>query len=155
MADYTAQIIWERHEQNFLDNRYSRKHVIRFDGGLEVPASSSPHVVPLPYSDPSAVDPEEMLVAALSNCHMLFFLNIAAKQKFCVDSYTDNAVGVMALNANGKQFLAQVTLNPDAIFSGDNTPTPEQIEHIHHIAHEECFIANSVLTEIIVKAIFH
>lgn len=85
MADYTAQILWERRDQVFVDNQYSRKHLIRFDGGLEVPASSSPHVVPIPFSDTSAVDPEEMFVAALSNCHMLFFLNFAAKHQFRVD----------------------------------------------------------------------
>lgn len=155
MNEYTAQIIWQRLEQNFLDNRYSRKHVIRFDGGLEVPASSSPHVVPLPYSDPSAVDPEEMLVAAIANCHMLWFLSIAVKQKFCVDEYTDKASGVMRPNKNGKLFLAEVTLSPDVKFSGKKIPTREQLEAMHHKAHEECFIANSVLTEITCKPIFN
>ena len=91
MAEHTAKIIWLRGDQNFLDNRYSRKHVIQLDGGLEIPASSSPHNVPLPYSDESAADPEELLVAALSNCHMLWFLAIVAKHGFCVDSYEDNA----------------------------------------------------------------
>lgn len=153
MAEYTAQIVWERGGQVFLDNHYSRKHLLRFDGGLEVPASSSPHVIREPFSDASAVDPEEMLVAALSNCHMLFFLSIAAKQQFCVDSYVDNAVGVMQSNEKGKLFLAQVTLNPNTIFSGDKLPTDEQIAAIHHKAHEECYIANSVVTEIIIKPV--
>jgi organic hydroperoxide reductase OsmC/OhrA len=153
MTEHTAQIIWKRQEQNFLDNRYSRKHIIRFDGGLEVPASSSPHVVPLPYSDANAVDPEEMMVAAIANCHMLWFLSMAVKQKFCVDSYTDNAAGIMQPNQNGKLFLAEVTLNPDVKFSGEKIPTHEQVEAMHHQAHEECFIANSVLTKIICKPV--
>src|SRR6188508_3268888 len=110
MAEHTAKILWLRGDQNFLDNRYSRKHVIQFDGGLEIPASSSPHNVPFPYSDESAADPEELLVAALSNCHMLWFLALAAKQGFCVDSYEDNVVGKMAKNANNKLFLAEVSL---------------------------------------------
>jgi len=155
MAEHIATILWERGDQHFLDNRYSRKHTIRFDGGLEIPASSAPSNVPLPYSDESAADPEELLVAALSNCHMLWFLSIAAKRGFCVDSYTDNAVGTMAKNEHGKLFLAQVTLNPVTTFSGEKIPTMEELEQLHHKAHEECFIANSVLTEIICKPVLN
>lgn len=155
MSEHTAKILWLRGDQNFLDNRYSRKHVIQLDGGLEIPASSSPHNVPLPYSDESAADPEELLVAALSNCHMLWFLAIAAKRGFCVDSYEDNVVGTMAKNAKGKLFLAQVTLNPAVKFSGEKIPTAEEHEQLHHKAHEECFIANSVLTEIICKPVLY
>lgn len=155
MAEHTAKILWLRGDQNFLDNRYSRKHVIQLDGGLEIPASSSPHNVPLPYSDQSAADPEELLVAALSNCHMLWFLSIAAKQGFCVDSYEDNAVGKMAKNTNNKLFLAQVMLNPNVKFSGAKSPTDEQLELMHRKSHEECFIANSVLTKVIIKPILN
>ena len=155
MTEHTAKILWLRGNQNFLDNRYSRKHVIQLDGGLEVPASSSPYVVPLPYSDPSAVDPEEMLVACIANCHMLWFLSMAVKQKFCVDTYTDKASGVMRPNEKGKLFLAEVTLNPDVEFSGERIPTHEQLEAMHHKAHEECFIANSVLTKITCKPVFN
>lgn len=155
MAEHTAKILWLRGDQNFLDNRYSRKHVIQLDGGLEIPASSSPHNVPLPYSDESAADPEELLVAALSNCHMLWFLSIAAKRRFCVDFYEDNAVGTMAKNEHGKLFLAQTRLNPITKFSGEKIPTEEELESLHHQAHEECFIANSVLTEIICKPVLH
>ncbi len=155
MAEHTAKILWLRGEQNFLDNRYSRKHVIQLDGGLEIPASSSPHNVPLPYSDESAADPEELLVAALSNCHMLWFLAIAAKRGFCVDSYEDKVVGKMAKNANNKLFLAEVTLNPNVIFSGEKIPTEEELELLHHKAHEECFIANSVLTEVTIKPVLN
>lgn len=155
MAEHTVEVIWERGEQNFLDNHYSRKHTIRFDGGLEIPASSAPSTVPVPYSDASAADPEELLIAALSNCHMLWFLAIAAKRGFRVDSYVDNVVGTMNKNKNGKLFLAQTTLNPATKFSGDKIPTQEELEQLHHKAHAECFIANSVLTEIICKPILN
>lgn len=154
MTEHTAKIIWERGDQNFLDNRYSRKHKILLDGGLEIPASSAPSSVPLPYSDDSAADPEELLVAALSNCHMLWFLSIAAKRGFRVDSYEDAAVGTMAKNTNGKLFMAQVLLQPATRFSGDKAPTQAELAHLHHLAHEECFIANSVLAEVICKPVF-
>ncbi|RYG15492.1 MAG: OsmC family peroxiredoxin [Chitinophagaceae bacterium] len=155
MTENTAEIIWERGGQNFLDNRYSRKHIIRFDGGLEIPASSSPHIVPLPYSDANAVDPEEMMVAALANCHMLWFLSLAVKEGFRVDSYTDKAVGIMDKNTNGKLFLAQTTLSPHVTFSGEKIPCAGEFAKLHHTAHEECFIANSVLTQIICKPVLH
>lgn len=148
MSEYTAEIVWERGGQDFLANTYSRHHVLRFDGGAEVPGSSSPHVVPLPYSDPSAVDPEEMFVASLSSCHMLWFLTMAVKRKFVVDRYVDAATGVMEKNTEGKMAMTVVTLRPQVSFSGENPPTREQIEHMHHRAHEECFIANSVKTEV-------
>ncbi len=148
MAQHTAEVLWLRDGQHFLDNRYSRRHLIRFDGGLEVPASSSPHVVPLPMSDPSAMDPEEAFVAALSSCHMLWFLSIAAKRKFRVDRYFDSAVGVMEKDAAGKMAVTVVTLRPEVAFSGERLPTPMQIEQMHHDAHELCFIANSVKTEV-------
>jgi organic hydroperoxide reductase OsmC/OhrA len=148
MSHYTAQILWQRNGQDFTGNRYSRRHLIRFDGGAEVPGSSSPHVVPPPQSDPAAVDPEEMFVASLSNCHMLWFLAIAAKRGFVVDSYTDNAEGVMERNAAGKMAMTRVTLRPDVVFSGAKLPTREHIDGLHHRAHEECFIANSVTTDV-------
>ena len=148
MAQYTAEIIWERGTQDFLGNRYSRKHWLRFDGGAQVAGSSSPHVVPLPMSDASAVDPEEAFVASLSSCHMLWFLSIAAKRKFCVDRYADSAIGVMAKNENGKMAMTVVTLRPEVVFSGERMPTRAELEAMHHQAHEECFIANSVKTEV-------
>ncbi len=153
MASYTAQIIWERGEQHFLDNRYSRKHRIIFDGGFELPASSSPSVVPLPYSDASAVDPEEMFVASIANCHMLWFLSIAAKNKYCVDKYVDNPIGIMKKNDDGKLFIAEVTLYPNVEFIGETIPTKIDIEKMHEEAHDECFIANSVKTSIVCKPI--
>ena len=148
MSEYTAKIEWQRGAQDFLGNRYSRKHTLRFDGGAELPGSSSPSVVPLPMSDASAVDPEEMFVASLSSCHMLWFLSIAAARKFCVDSYIDNASGIMARNADGKMAMTVVTLKPHVVFSGELIPTTEQIHALHHKAHNECFIANSVKTEV-------
>ena len=154
MAQYTAEISWGRDGQDFLSNRYSRRHLLRFDGGIEVVGSSSPHVVPLPYSDASAVDPEEAFVASLSSCHMLWFLSIAAKRKFCVDAYTDNAKGVMDKNADGKMAMTVVTLRPKVTFSGDQLPTQAQVEELHHQAHEECFIANSVKTEVRCEPVF-
>jgi len=148
MTRYTAEVLWVRGDQDFLGNRYSRKHVLRFDGGLEVPGSSSPDVVPLPMSDATAMDPEEAFVASLSSCHMLWFLHIAAKQRFCVDRYFDPAVGVMAKNAEGKLAMTVVTLRPEVQFSGEHLPTPEQINQLHHEAHQQCFIANSVKTDV-------
>jgi organic hydroperoxide reductase OsmC/OhrA len=154
MTPYTAETLWLRGEQNFLDNRYSRKHTLRFDGGAEVAGSSSPHVVREPYSDATAVDPEEMFVASLSSCHMLWFLSIAAERKFCVDRYFDAASGLMEKNAEGKLVVSVVTLRPEVQFSGERMPTHSEIEAMHHAAHEDCFIANSVKTQVLCKPVF-
>ena len=151
MHRYTAQVVWERGSQSFVDNRYSRRHVIRFDGGVEIAGSSSPHSVRVPYSDPHAVDPEEAFVASVSSCHMLWFLSIAAGRKFRVDRYADAAEGVMEKNAAGKLAITVVTLRPDVRFSGDRLPTQDEIHAMHHEAHDECFIANSVRSEIRVE----
>lgn len=148
MSRYTAATIWVRGDQDFLGNRYSRRHVLRFDGGLDIPGSSSPHVVPVPYSDTSAVDPEEMFVSSLSSCHMLWFLSIAAKRRFAVDSYSDVAVGVMEKNSDGKQAMSLITLNPEVEFSGDKLPSRAELDKMHQQAHEQCFIANSVKSDV-------
>jgi organic hydroperoxide reductase OsmC/OhrA len=148
MAHYTVQVLWQRGGHEFVGNRYSRRHLIRFDGGAEVMGSSSPHVVPVPQSDPAGVDPEEAFVASLSSCHMLWFLSLAARAGFCVERYTDNAQGVMARNAAGKMAMTEVTLHPEVLFSGSKGPTREQLAELHHEAHEECFIANSVTTDV-------
>ena len=146
---YTATISWQKHpDETFADLRYSRAHRWAFDGGTTVAASSSPHVVPLPMSDASAVDPEEALVAAVSSCHMLFFLSIAAAKKFVVSSYEDHAEGTMAKNEAGKIAMTEIILRPKLVFEGTHIPTPAQIEAMHHRAHEECFIANSLKTTI-------
>ena len=153
MATYTAEVSWQRNGEDFLGNRYSRKHWLRFDGGLEVPGSSSPHVVPVPMSDASALDPEEDFVASLSSCHMLWFLSIAAKNQFVVDCYLDAASGIMEKNAAGKMAMTVVTLRPEVKFSGERLPTREALEQLHHEAHEACFIANSVKTEVRCKPV--
>lgn len=148
MAEYLATVVWSRDGAVFTDNRYSRGHRWHFDGGIEVPASSSPHVVPLPLSIASAVDPEEAFVAALSSCHMLWFLSIAAKRGFVVDQYRDHAVGEMDHDAAGKLAMTRVVLHPAAAFSGEQMPSVEDIHAMHHEAHQQCFLANSVKTEV-------
>ncbi len=148
---YTAETIWERGDQVFSDNRYSRQHLLRFDGGIEVPGSASPQVVPLPMSVEATVDPEEAFVSAISSCHMLWFLGIAAERGHVVDHYHDQAEGLMKRNAQGKVAVTHVTLRPLIVFSGNQRPTPDDIASMHHDAHEACFIANSVKTEIVVE----
>lgn len=148
MGEYTAVIQWKRAGATFTDNRYSRQHLWRFDGGIEVPASSSPQVVPLPMSVVAAVDPEEAFIASLSSCHMLWFLSIAAKRGFVVENYRDEAIGVMARNSNGRMAMTLVTLRPAVEFGGGRIPAGDDIITLHHEAHEQCFIANSVQTEV-------
>jgi organic hydroperoxide reductase OsmC/OhrA len=152
MAEYTAEVTWQRGSAAFLDEKYSRGHLWRFDGGIDVPASASPHVVRPPLSVEAAVDPEEALVAALSSCHMLWFLSIAAKHGFVVDRYRDEAVGVMGRNAAGKIAITRVTLRPAIAFAGPaaggRLPAPEELDAMHQEAHAKCFIANSVTSEV-------
>jgi organic hydroperoxide reductase OsmC/OhrA len=151
MSRYTARVVWERGDQPFVDNRYSRAHRWRFDGGVEVRASSSPDVVKPPLSDPAAVDPEEAFIASLSSCHMLWFLSLAAVKKLRVDSYDDEAEGVMEKDAEGRMAITRVTLRPAIRFSGDNIPARADLDALHHAAHERCFIANSVKTEVLIE----
>ena len=147
MSQYKVLIKWHRNGAAFTDNRYSRGHSWNFDGGIEIQASASPHVVPLPLSVEEAVDPEEAFVAALASCHMLWFLSIAAKQGFVVESYQDEATGVLAKNSDGKLAMTQVTLYPRLVFAGKR-PSADQHEAMHREAHEECFIASSVKTDV-------
>ncbi len=147
MSQISAQILWQRGSADFIDNRYSRAHSWRFDGGIEVPASSSPHVVPLPLSLAAAVDPEEAFVASLASCHMLWFLSLAAAQHLRVDRYSDDAAGVLGKNAQGKVAMTAVTLKPRVTICGEK-PTAAAFAALHHKAHEKCFLANSVTTEI-------
>ena len=148
MSDYRATVEWDRDGATFTDQRYSRGHVWRFDGGVDVPASASPHVVPLPMSVAAAVDPEEAFVASLASCHMLFFLSLAAKRGFVVEDYRDEAVGRMARNAGGRLAMTQVVLHPAVRFGGKKRPSRAEEDALHHAAHEECFIASSVRTEV-------
>ncbi|AWF80397.1 peroxiredoxin [Microbulbifer sp. A4B17] len=151
MSEYTSTVVWKRDEQIFTDNQYSRAHTWQFDGGASIPASSSPHVVPIPYSVVENVDPEEAFVAALSSCHMLFFLSIAAKRGFVVDEYCDEAIGIMDAGEDGRIAMTKVTLRPLVHFSGDKQPSREQLEKIHQLSHKQCFIANSVKTEVAIE----
>ncbi len=152
MSNYFATIKWQRQSNEiFSDNKYSRAHNWEFDGGEIIPASSSPLVVPLPYSVSANVDPEEAFIASLASCHMLFFLSFAATKKYTIDSYCDNATGIMQINKEKQMAMTDVTLCPKIVFSGDKKPTSAQIDKIHHNAHKHCFIANSVKTKIHIK----
>jgi organic hydroperoxide reductase OsmC/OhrA len=148
MTEYKSVVVWSRDGATFTDNRYSRGHRWLFDGDVEVPASSSPHVVPLPMSVAAAVDPEEAFVVSLSSCHMLWFLSIAAKRGFVVESYRDEATGVMSRSAAGKLAITRVTLRPEVRFDGERWPTADQVVAMHEEAHDRCYIANSVNTDV-------
>jgi organic hydroperoxide reductase OsmC/OhrA len=151
MSTYTAKVSWaHKPEERFTDGKYSRAHEWAFDGGAVVPASSSPHVVKVPLSDPAGVDPEEALVAALSSCHMLFFLDFARHKGFVVERYVDDAEGVVKKGADGRVQMTLVTLKPHIVFAGEKRPTEVDVEAIHHHAHEACYIANSVKSEIVI-----
>ncbi len=148
MSEHRATIRWRCEGSEFLRGRYSREHTWTFDGGVTVPTSPSPSVVPAPYSNPACVDPEEAFVAAVSSCHMLTFLYLASKQGFQVDRYDDEAVGVMTKNEKAVPWISLITLNPKIVYGGPTLPTPTDEQHLHHLAHEQCFIANSIKTEV-------
>ena len=149
-SHYNATVVWQRGSQTFSDNKYSRAHQWVFDSGTSIAASSSPHIVPLPYSVDENIDPEEAFVASLSSCHMLFFLSFAAKNKWIIDRYEDSASGTLEKNEEGKLAMTKVVLDPKIKYSGE-TPSKEQEAEIHHLAHEACFIANSVKTVVEIK----
>jgi organic hydroperoxide reductase OsmC/OhrA len=151
MSEHKAIITWKRTSPDFLKGKYSREHTWTFDGGFTVPASPSPSVVPVPYSNPAYVDPEEAFVASVSSCHMLTYLYLASRQGFQVDSYKDEAIGLMAKNERDVPWVSSITLNPQIAYSGDQLPTPADEERLHHQAHQQCFIANSIKTEVTVK----
>ncbi len=148
MDRYTATVAWKRNGARFTDNRYSRAHTWRFDGGAEVPASASPHVVPRPLTDPTGVDPEEAFVASLSSCHMLWFLALAAQRGFVVERYEDEAEGMLAKDDAGRLAMTEVTLRPHVVYAPDAAPSEDEGRALHHAAHEKCFIANSVRTDV-------
>jgi organic hydroperoxide reductase OsmC/OhrA len=149
---YEARIAWQRGGAKFTDNRYSRGHEWSFDGGVTVLASSSPLTVKVPYSVAEAVDPEEALVAATSSCHMLWFLSLAGREGFVVDRYADDAFGVMERNADGKVAFTRITLRPRIEFAGEKRPSADELAALHHSAHAECFIANSLRCDVVVEA---
>jgi organic hydroperoxide reductase OsmC/OhrA len=152
MSSHSAIIYWSRHSGDFLRGNYSREHTWTFDGGLAIPASPSPSVVPVPYSNPANVDPEEAFVAAISSCHMLTYLYLACRNGFQIDAYRDEAVGTMTKNEKGVPWLSTVLLKPRITYSGDKLPTPTEESQLHHLAHEQCFIANSIKTKVTVTA---
>jgi organic hydroperoxide reductase OsmC/OhrA len=148
MSEHKATIRWTRTGDEFLKGRFPRAHTWSFDGGLTVPASSSPAAVPAPYSNPANIDPEEAYVASISSCHMMTYLWVAYRNGFIVDSYEDEAVGVLTKNEKGIPWVSVITLHPKISYSGDKIPTAEDIEKFHHQAHDNCFISNSVKTEV-------
>lgn len=150
MSEHKATIRWKRTSEEFLKGKYSREHAWTFDGGLTVPASPSPSVVPAPWSNPANVDPEEAFVAAISSCHMLTYLYVASKQGFQLDSYDDEAVGTITKHESGVPWVSSVTLHPRIVYSGAKLPTAADEERLHHLSHEQCFIANSVKTSVTV-----
>ncbi|NUR44588.1 MAG: OsmC family peroxiredoxin [Sphingomonas sp.] len=151
MSTYTATIRWTRDRNtDFAKGQYSRAHEWRFDGGLTVPASPSPHIVPAPWNDPAGIDPEEAFVASLSSCHMLFFVDFARRAGFVVDAYVDEAEGVLEKRADGKMAMTRVTLRPRITWGGE-APADSTIAELHHQAHEACFIANSVNSEVTIE----
>jgi organic hydroperoxide reductase OsmC/OhrA len=150
MATYTADVSWTLKDgEDFARGRYGRGHSVSFDGGVTIPASASPHVVGK-WAVDAAVDPEEMLVAALSSCHMLSFLHVARLAGFTVADYSDHAEGQMEEIAPGRQAVTRVALHPRIGWSG-SVPDKERLEHLHHEAHQICFIANSVTTRVTVE----
>lgn len=151
MSTYTATIRWTRNrDEDFAKGRYSRAHQWIFDGGATVPASPSPHIVPGPWSDPNRVDPEEAFVASLSSCHMLFFVDFARRSGLIIDEYLDRAEGELEQRADGKMAMTRVTLRPRIVWGG-TVPDETAIDELHHRAHEHCYIANSVNTEVRVQ----
>jgi organic hydroperoxide reductase OsmC/OhrA len=153
MSTFTATVLWERGDADFPGKRYSRRHQVSFDGGARTLWSAAPQNVPAPWSDPSGIDPEEAFVASIASCHMLWFLALAAAQGFTIDRYSDNPVGVMERNAEGRIAMTVVTLHPDVQFSGAARPDAAQLKQLHVRAHEECYLANSVRTEIRVEPV--
>ncbi len=152
MSKHTATVRWRNHGPDFLNRRYSREHTLHFDGGVAVPGSPSPQIVPAPWSNPAGVDPEEMFIASVSSCHMLWFLHVACDAGLLAESYEDEAEGTMTKSENGALWISQITLRPKIVWGGDKQPTADEVAHLHHFGHEQCFIANSIKTEVIVRS---
>jgi len=151
MSRYQATVSWKNNGPDFLGNKYSREHQWQFEGGKVVQATAAPDIVPAPWSNPANVDPEAAFVASLSSCHMLFFLYFAARQGFELESYEDQAEGVLEKNEQGKMSMTRVVLRPRIAYSGAKTPNKETLDKLHQAAHEHCFIANSVNTIITIE----
>ena len=152
MSEHKATIQWRHTTGDFLKGRYSREHSWTFDGGVAVPASAAPANVPIPYSNEACVDPEEAFVASIASCHMLSFLFVAMKAGFEIVSYDDEAIGTMTKNEDGVAWVSAVVLRPRIVYAGERQPTAAEQLRLHHTAHEQCFIANSVRTDIRVES---
>jgi len=152
MSEHKATISWKNSSDDFPSGRYSREHTWTFDGGLSVSASASPSAVRPPMSNPAAVDPEEAFVASVSSCHMLTFVYLAWRKGFQPTSYEDQAVGHLSPNENKVPWISRITLRPRVTYQGERHPTPDEEAHLHHEAHLQCFIAQSVKTAIEVVA---
>jgi len=150
MSEHVAIVKWTRTGPNFFKGQYSREHTWTFDGGVTIAASSSPSAVPLPWSNAAHVDPEEAYVASVSSCHMLTYLYLASRQGFQIDRYDDRAVGVMTRNERGVPWVSTIRLHPAIVYGGETRPTADDEERLHHAAHEQCFIAQSIKTEVVV-----
>ena len=149
--EHLAKIHWTNQGPDFVKGKYSREHTWVFDGGVTVPASPSPHVVPAPWSNPANVDPEEAFVASVASCHMLTFLWLASNAGFQIDSYDDDAAGVMTKNERGTPWVSSIRLRPRIVFRGEHQPSVEELAELHERAHAECFIANSIKTVVTVE----
>jgi len=150
MSEHKAVIRWKHSRGEFLEGKYSREHTWTFDGGFTVPAAPSPLNVPVAYGNPANVDPEEAFVAAVSSCHMLTFLYLAYQAGFQVETYEDSAIGQMNKNDRGIPWVSQVTLHPKIVYCADKSPAVQEQAELHHQAHEQCIIANSIKTEVVV-----
>lgn len=151
MSEHRANITWKGGDGDFGRGRYSREHSWTFDGGMVVQASSSPSVVPAPMSNPAYVDPEEAFVASLSSCHMLTFLYVASRKGFVITSYDDAAVGTTAKNADGVPWISRVVLRPKVTYAGGKRPSPDEERAMHETAHHDCFISQSVRTDVVIE----
>jgi organic hydroperoxide reductase OsmC/OhrA len=151
MGTHNATIRWFASPgEDFAKGQYSRAHSWNFDGLANVAASASPHIVPMPWANPDAVDPEEAFVASAASCHMLFYLDFARRAGLIVTGYEDEAEGVMEKGADGKMRITRITLRPRIVYGGEE-PTQAVVDELHHKAHEACFIANSITSEIVVE----
>jgi len=153
MSEHKASIHWDRGPSSgpdFLKGRFSRAHNWSFDGGTTVPASASPSVVPAAYCNVAGIDPEEAFVASIASCHMLTYIYLASKQGFQIDGYHDDAVGLLSKNDSGALWISAVTLHPRISYDGEKKPTTAEEDRLHHQAHEQCFITNSIKTAVTV-----
>ena len=152
MSEHRARVEWDLGDGDFLAGRYDRGHRLAFEGGLTIDGSPSPAVVPAPFSHAEALDPEAAFTAALSACHMLWFLDLARQAGFVVGAYADEAIGTLGRIAPGRHAMTRVVLRPKVQWRGQPTPSLEEISQLHHRAHDLCFIANSVTTEVVVES---